>query len=427
MKCLILSIFFKKYKLIIKPLLSGKTLNYTKKNYDILLVWRLFKRLLFSKSKRNDKINKNNFKKNTVATFFSNHLERNNRFKYFNGLQKVVKPDYYIARNSLYIDNILTRAHVFVVIFILTNIIFFFAIIFKKNRVQLSFLPVCIFEWFCLLNCLSKIKCSYLYHWDAYEIDSNFIAYLNSSEGIKNHKIISSGPLETYYHDMYCDTISLTSRNNKIDTQKYNWHVGNILHWPPTYYHDYVKHVNKGYKYKYKLGLISSASWLRVKNGDTSTPEFFDSENELNNFLKHYIRDKSDNKLLILLHPWEKITSEVYNESISYYKNLYESDNIFFGDKNINSLEYFKNINTSISTFSSLCMGRLFCGYKTIYAPIKYKKRFDQDINLNSIFAYNKNQLDDLLTKIIKMSDNQFFNYYRLNEYTHKNYNTIKK
>ena len=147
----------------------------------------------------------------------------------------------------------------------------------------------------------------------------------------------------------------------------------------------------------------------------------------MNFFLKNYIKDNVENALLIILHPLEKINSEVYNKSILYYKNLYNNDNISFIDKDINSLEYFKHINTTISTYSTLNMGRLFCGYKTIFAPIKYTKKFDQDPQLDSICVYNKNQLNNLLKKVIKMSDDEFFEYYRLNDYLYKNYDIIKK
>ena len=68
-------------------------------------------------------------------------------------------------------------------------------------------------------------------------------------------------------------------------------------------------------------------------------------------------------------------------------------------------------------------MYRLFCGYKTIYAPINHDFEYFKQKNIESITCYSNDSLDDLISKSLKLNDKEFFDFYNLDEYHFKNKN----
>ena len=65
-----------------------------------------------------------------------------------------------------------------------------------------------------------------------------------------------------------------------------------------------------------------------------------------------------------------------YMNSMEYYKKILGSHNLTFSELNKNSMDYFSKVELCITATSQLAISRMFCGYKTIYAPFNYGKKF---------------------------------------------------
>lgn len=416
--------FNKKSKIIIKSLLNKHSYRFAgsiqTSNRSLLIFYKQVLFFIFKKKSPPELI----FSEGTIGIF-----DGKNKLDRFEYLKKIVDnpPNFHISRDNLIIQGSIHKIVVLILSTTLLLIISPFVLLSKNRKATISLIILEFVEWIALSSTLRRYKCTYLYHFNCYEIDSNFIAYLNQKMNIVNHKIPSSNPLKNFYKYLLCDTLSLTTpfQKSEVSSLSHNWVVNNYVFWPiENFQHllPYLKTENR--EKEFDLAFLSSGIWLRQKQGHLSIGiGEHESELELLRLLKNYLKANPKIRFLILLHPIEKKTESIYNEACDYYHRYFEGTNLYVGDKSKSSFEYFSESDTSIAAYSSTNLQRLFCGYKTLYAPLKIKNKLYENSSIENISATNETQLTQLLDQTIAMSDNEFFSFYKLKDYHYSSYN----
>jgi hypothetical protein len=363
------------------------------------------------------------YNNNGIGVFDGNGKSLKNRFDYLNHLE-TLSPGFGIGRDQLYLQQKTAPLLYVLFLFVLVTPISLFA---TKRKGAMALVLLEFPEWVALTETLKKEKCKYLYHFCAYEKDSNFIAYLNLKSKIINHKVPSSNPLKNFYKYLICDTLAITApfQNQEIDKLSINWSINKTIQWPIENFQNLIPYFNNNSNNKpqFDLAFLSSGIWLRQNQGHTPLGTG-DQESELAlmDHLKEYLTLNKNIRFLVLLHPIEKKSEMLYQAAINHYNALFNNIKVNFGDQDRNSFEYFSKSNLTIAAYSSTNLQRLFCGYKTLYAPLKFKINLYEHSAINNIAVKNKQELFELLNQSMKLSDKEFFELYVLKEYHHSNY-----
>jgi hypothetical protein len=170
------------------------------------------------------------------------------------------------------------------------------------------------------------------------------------------------------------------------------------------------------------IGLMSRGIWLRRKKGESSDEGEYEAEEQLLNDLKSYLSNNNV-RLRIYLHPIEKRNEKLLEESKSYYSDFFEdNEKLYVCDGKKSSLEYFDEYEVGISAYSSTNIERLYCGFKTLYAPYKMKNTLFENSEISNICIKNSNDFSNVMTKTLNQSNNDFFQNNGLHNYTHKSF-----
>ncbi len=419
-RCILSSFFNKKFKIITYPLIYYKSFRLNLNNINFLLPARYFKyalKLIFKKSK---KFHLNNGNKSLLSNDHPSTLQK--RFIYFDNIN-FEKPSLGITREDLFIFGIINKIScVLILIFMILVIYPLYLISFKNYKGAIALIILQFFEWISFLLILKKYKFKIVFDYSCFEPDSNILSYLYDLYGIKTYKIPPSVPMESHFEYVYCDTFCTTIPHHKYDIDKYkdNWIFNNILEWPIENYNECIPYLtSKNNKYVYDIGFISSGSFFREKEKHIFNP-LWSSEKSLLKILKNYKKLNKEKKVVILLHPYERNSERNYNTAIKYYKDLLGPENLSFTKLKESPHRYFQNVNTAVSSRSQLNFQRMFCGYKTIFAPINLNKEIIKDSSIELISAYNKKEVIELLNQTLPMTEDKFFDKYNLENYHHK-------
>tara|TARA_Y100000741_G_scaffold319896_1_gene268123 strand:- start:543 stop:1856 length:1314 start_codon:yes stop_codon:yes gene_type:complete len=426
-RCLILSLFQKKYKIIIRPLITLTNFSNNGLPNNVLMplthLKNTFRFLINSESHP-----KKEFIKETPIVLFNdagdtNHLRAINYLKALS--QKA--PEISFSRSELYIKSPLIRLNIFFISILLFLMIFPICFFLKKNRGTVSIIIQNFCDWVFLSYNLNKAKCTYMYYFASYASDSNLLTFFLQKNNIIVHKVPYNVPLKFFYEYLHCDIFSTTTpfHITEILTLKYNWSVNKILNWPLLHYQECTPYLNqKKSNYNYSLGLISSGTNWRYRANHERKEETQNSEHKLIVWLNNYIKKHKDVNLIIFLHPFEKINKNIYNRCLKYYRKQFDNDNITFGEINKNTIEYFSQTKLCIAAQSQLTITRLYCGYKTIIAPLYQNNIFFQEKDIESITCYSADDLNKMIPKSLKLSDKKFFDKHNLHKYhfNHQNF-----
>ncbi|MFW6047638.1 MAG: hypothetical protein ACOCP4_07640 [Candidatus Woesearchaeota archaeon] len=423
-KAFILFPFSHKHRIIIKPLLKTHNFRFSASMQGNIKAPFIYLKkavtFLFKKKHGLDPV----FANNSVAIFDGRMITIDERYKYLISLN-TVKPGFGISRENLSINDKKVRNTTFLITIILFIIISPLTLFTRTKKGTISILLIEFVEWVALIEKLRQKQCTYMYHFCAYENDSNFIAYLNRKMKIINHKIPSSNPISNHYKYLYCDNISFTApfQKNESNFLKKNWIYKKEYNWPIENFQNLLPILKKQKTIKYDIGIMLSGFWLRVKNDHNQANQIsFHSEHLLLKFLNQYVSDNPRLRLIILLHPIEKKNITIYNEACLFYRKYFPSIEISIGSIDKESYEYFPIINTSLTTKSSSNIKRLFCGLKAIYAPFNYSSPFIDSSSLKRISAKNKNDFFSLLNKSLNLNNEEFFSYFNIYEYHYSTY-----
>jgi hypothetical protein len=132
--------------------------------------------------------------------------------------------------------------------------------------------------------------------------------------------------------------------------------------------------------------------------------------------LNKFLDESNVGKMLIFLHPLEKSKKEHLDYCVKYYRDLF-GDKIDFAPLDAPSRLQFAMASIGISVYSTLQTERLYGGYKTLFAPMGYLKNFFQEDRFENISIQNYDDLKRLVDATSKMSADEFFKNYDLEEY----------
>ncbi|MBK7309198.1 MAG: hypothetical protein IPI93_00005, partial [Sphingobacteriaceae bacterium] len=136
--------------------------------------------------------------------------------------------------------------------------------------------------------------------------------------------------------------------------------------------------------------------------------------------LNLFLKEHRQYNLKIYLHPIEKKNETEFN----FCKNECSTflidckDQVSFGAISENTINTFLTIDTAISTSSTLNFERLFCGYKTLFAPIgmdpsPFEGTVIKNICINRELDFNSKLLESLqLSEEEFISKNQLEGFY---------------
>lgn len=427
LKVLFLSTFNQKYKIIVNQLLNIK--NYANNgclDNPLMPIRHLKNVILFLRAKKNAK-----FDKNAEIVLFNDSGEsdyvNNENINYLNLINQKL-PKFWFKRGDLFIDGLLLKVNTFIISVFLFLLIFPIFPFIKKNRASTSIIISLFPNWVSLYCHLKKVNCRYFYYFNSHPSDSNLIALLLQENGIIVHKVCLNVPISWFYKYLYCDifTVTLPYHRNEVLllNNKNNWSVKKIYQWPLLRYQTYMPYIHKEKsKYDFTLGLISSGMKSRTMMNHVANTEDELSEERLIKFLKNFVKDTKIN-LLILLHPWEKTNDRIYNEAIKRYYDEFKNSNVTISEINKNSLEYFSKIDLCLTATSQLAAFRIFCGYKTIFAPLGYEENLFHEKNIESITCYSNIDLENIINEALQLSEQEFFRLHNLRQYhfKHQNY-----
>ena len=423
LKVLFLSIFIQKYKIVVNQLF--KTRNFTNNGCpdNLIMPLRHLKNVILSINiKKNAK-----FDENAEIVLFNDSAEsENDNNEYVNYLNLINHklPKLWFQRNDLFIDDLFIRVNTFIISLFLFLIIFPIFPFINKNRASTSVIISLFPNWVFLYYHIKKINCRYFYYFNSHPSDSNLIALLLQENDIIVHKVCLNVPINWFYKYLYCDIFSATLPYHRNEilllNNKNNWSVNKIYHWPLLKYQLYTPYIYRGKsKYDFSLGLISSGTETRIMMNHVESTEDQISEKRLLKFLKNYTKDTKIN-LLVLLHPYEKTNNIIYNETVKRYYDEFKNSNVTVSEMNKNSLEYFSRIELCLTATSQLGAFRIFCGYKTIYAPLCYDNNFFHEKSIESVTCYTETDLENTINKAFQLNEQEFFKKHNLKQYHYK-------
>jgi len=429
-KIFISASFTKRSRLIVIPLLNPHSFRFSKElqNSNNAIFIYLKHALFFLLKKSSDGAIHFSAQINSKAAIFdgaSKSLYNRTEF-----LKKIANPQPAVgfSREKLTIQKKTNKLFGLFGLSIIFPILLIFNLFAKKRKATLSILLLEYLEWIAISELIDKHSINYLYYFCAYENDSNMIAHILKKQEVYINKIPSSNPLKNFYKYLVCDELSTTAsfQKQEVKALSVNWDVNTISHYPIDSYHFLTNYLNKNLEEtkQFKLGFISSGIWLRQQKGDTPLG-IGDQESELDlmDILKRYIQSRNIKDLIILLHPIEKKEDSIYKQAKKHYREFFELPTIQYPDKNQSSFEYFDRIDTTIAAYSSTNLQRLFCGYKTLYAPTKFTNNIYTGFDMETIVGYNEKQIIQLLDNTLKMNDELFFSNYKIERYHYKSYN----
>lgn len=368
---------------------------------------------------------------NTVTSLvFDSRYEKNNRDRYLSYLS--IGPYAYLSRNYCYFPVQWYKRMLIAIQLCLLFPILMVVALFKSNRGNLSLLSIELVEAALLLSQIKKMpKLNKVYLFSAFEKDCNFISYiLQRKMNVKVQVVPSSNPLKNFYKQGLCTTMTFTAAFHPAEFEelKANWFYNNTENWPPFGYEEVIPRLT-GYKEPtpFTIGYFSSGNWLRERLGHIpSVPFMREAEQMLVQHLKLFLEDNPEFILVIYLHPLEKRGEQRLAESIQYYRSNI-GENVRFAPFEMNSVSSFDLVDIGIAIYSSTIFQRLFAAQKSLLAPYAMEKNYFTDTRLEGISIRSYEQLKTLMLQTANQSPAQYFDFFKLQDYTWKSYSGLLK
>ncbi len=345
----------------------------------------------------------------------------------------VMKKDveFCISKENLGIEgHYLEKIISFFFVFILFLIIFPITLVVKRKGI----FALIILEYteivFLALH-LKKYKITEFFYFGASEKDANLLALLLQRHNIWVYKIPSEGSLQFYYKTLVTDYLCLTSAYQADEikelSKKNPFFIKDILKWPPFYVSisETARFYNKKDEDENKniIGYISSGMWRRIERQDSYNNDgYYESETLLMEYLKEYIHQNEETKLLIYFHPCEKETDDVFNRGKEYYRNYFATDRILFAEKDKATRDQMYRSNLGVSVYSNAIFERLYCGYKSFFAPFFIDGFPIEDSTLRNICVKSKKEFFEKMDLFLKMDNDQYFKQNKMLDYRKEAY-----
>ena len=316
----------------------------------------------------NDQSNKVRIKNDKLLIFDGNFKSKEDRISY---LEKLIpEPDLQIVFRN-YLPNDIGRGIRITYTFCLLTLagILFIVSLFFKDKAKFGLILLELSEVLLLVNAAKQMNVKKMLIFCAYERDIPLISLYFIQNGWEIGIIPSSNPLYPFYKKVICPEFYFTApfQKNEFQLLKSNWIYNKTFDWPPFGFDQVILRDPK-VPYKYKIGFLSSAMFLRKRMNyaigfdgiqlktESKLIEFFNTAK--------FREILGDSILLIYLHPKEKYhlaqAKAIYSELLNVQFE--------FADVSRASRELFVLCELTLSGFSSSQFERLYGGFKTVFA-----------------------------------------------------------
>ncbi|CAN5268007.1 hypothetical protein BH09BAC5_BH09BAC5_11290 [soil metagenome] len=418
-----------KYAIAFESLLNTKSYRMSAKmEKDILLPFRYFKKsisLIFN-AKEEVVIYSGNSKSCIYGHAENSNLlveyieeNANEKVGMFIDIDKLGVKGFYLAR----IEALIGTLFLFPVVLI--------AYCFTSRKANWSMMVLELNETIRLSQILKKNKIDFVYDFNSFEKSANFNSLVLSRIGIKVGTIVSASTLTLFYkklisYCLYCASpYQIDELKSGTEINLENYFVEKVFLWP------YIGTFGKKLELNTaetvnncgRLGFISRGLWRRRERNDIDTGEsHYRAEDELMEEIRKYILSAKNNnaELVIYTHPCEKETDEIYRRGVAFYEKYFHPIKVIFPPKENKSNEVFSMSEVAISVLSNTNFERLFCGFKTVFAPFYIDGFPVKNSSIANICAANKKDLFPLLDKIFEMNTEEYFVDLKLSNYRYQ-------
>ncbi|MCB0478133.1 MAG: hypothetical protein KDC84_08215 [Crocinitomicaceae bacterium] len=257
------------------------------------------------------------------------------------------------------------------------------------------------------------------FHLYPHEPEGN-LSYILKPENVEYVKVPNLNPLFMFNKRIISDKIALTFgyqedelKAEKSDLSFEKWKSPKFDH----FLNDFTTPKKEG-----SVCYYSHASWIRQKEKHGAT--WFEEDKMEVKLLNYFKGNKelfqNGKGITVCLHPKEKKTPELLNQSVEYYKDHF-GEEVKILPPQQSSYDSFQLFDLGISAFTSIIFERLYCGHKSLIYHDQESYAFPIESSDYGHFVFrNFQELSLKLRDIIegKVTDQKFFN--GLEKYTYK-------
>lgn len=337
--------------------------------------------------------------------------------------------DTYYFRDDMPLEASIAVKLLLVIHILVLSSLFFLVSFFHSKKSHLGLILLQWLENHSLCQHMLNKQVSRLYYFGGYENDSCFTGLCFRYTEVELIMVPSANPIRNFYQQTIAHGFVFTAPFQKVEWAKYRdqWAVKDFYSWPMEGFQDLIPYFRKSSSNSAKnvLAFMSRGMWLRQLRGVQSQNNNMDFLYERNcmEVVKSFLIDHPEIKLLILPHPIEKREPEIWSKAMEHYSAFFQGVNVQFPqDVQLGSYAQFDSAEVSVASISSVNIERLFCGYKTIYAPVGASMDFFGGSELDHIVAKTAEDLRNLLERSFQLTETDFFRVYELNEYHFSHY-----
>ncbi|MDX2171934.1 MAG: hypothetical protein SFY56_02365 [Bacteroidota bacterium] len=390
---------------------------------DVLITFRIYKRLVFNLLKKKKPLEVLNAK-NTTYIFDANFSSIYLRNTYIKNLTGIDSGGFIIKEDLISFINLWLTIF-YLICLTITFVPVFVASLFYNKMYHPALLMQEFIEIIQLQYLVKKNKITHLHYFCIYEREANIWAFILMKIGVYINKIPSEVPLHFWNKIIIANELSTCFGYQKQEVEYYKrtMFIDKVTSWvPETLFEAPKRFLSKGslgINTEFKIGFFSSGNWLRHHINDLDLGFNGKANEEL--LLKTLINYCTQNKIKmkVFLHPLEK--KEIYSQVVnSYYENFINNKTVFFADKNTKSIEGFDTIELGIALHSTLMFERLVLGFKTIIAPWGYHEGFVPNSSFSNICSRSSDDIIELIEKNINLTSDEFFEQNQLSDFVYQ-------
>lgn len=385
---------------------------------DRLIGFRLLFNIIKYKLGRHDKSIICDVNTDSKTIIISGELKK--RDEIINYIERVSgkKIKSYLEKDSICTSNLMSWSQlVFYLPFSLKQA---FRCVFNWRRTNIALTIYEILEISVVLKYVKDNGIEHVYDFLPYEKDRNFLALLLMEDGVKVTKNPSPGPLAKHNRILIADEVTLSTpyQIEEFLAFKDTIRVKQYLYWPLEGAFDYVdKYLNYLPTPKHTIGFYSHGQWLRnVQGHANSGGANHRGEPELLDWIKQFLDEKPQFKLIVFPHPREKTPDHIKAMKEYYHAALGDIDYEIITE-NVKTMHALEKVDIAVVQYSTVIYERLFCGYKTLIGN-KFIKGFPMNSSpLNNICFQSYQEMKCQIEKYIDKDEDYFFTETGLEKY----------